>query len=658
VPTECSTQGEARRAAALGLLLVALLSSIYLLSYTGTFRADDEHILAARAQSLALTGELAEPQVYGNLRVRELSLLGDTATQIEPLQSVLGAGLVRLAVVLGVGGVQAGFLLNLYVTAFTAGVVFLLVLSLGHEAKVAFWCGLIFGLGSMAWPFATTFFRDSLAMMMVAIAFLGWSWVLRDRWSARIAGSALMAVGLAAGLLAKNTVAAWVPAFAAVWIVMGFRNLRSGRGKAWGLVAVLALGSAILVTYALIPPTGPLARYSLDYIHFLARHSLEGLRLSLIPAILGPFLSPAKSVFLFSPPLVLGVIGAARTWSKAWRFVLPAVLGALFLATAQALFYRDRWAGAYGWGLRYMLPVLPLLAALAAPAIDALSLPGRRSGRALWWFLLGLGGLIQMGGGWVSWQPLYADWRTRGLDPSAASAAWDPTFLAIPPQMALLVQPASWQVAWARLLRAGNIEAIWVPVVSLLIAGMALLLIRRLWRTGEVGAGIRIPLALCLTSALAALAAPVFPTLWVYREDPDFGGNRIEFAAALARLETAAGPEDTIVVDAYGTSLWRFMMNRWTGPLRWYSLPFEIPGSPGVDTAPGGMPSEPAIDLFELAASRPGVLWYLTSADAPDYGLGREVAWLDAEFTLEAAETFPGSQVVELREYDPRGRSE
>ncbi len=655
MPTECSTQGEARRAAALGLLLVALLSSIYLLSYTGTFRADDEHILAARAQSLALTGELAEPQVYGNLRVRELSLLGDTATQIEPLQSVLGAGLVRLAVVLGIGGVQAGFLLNLYVTAFTAGVVFLLVLSLGHEAKVAFWCGLIFGLGSMAWPFATTFFRDSLAMMMVAIAFLGWSWVLRDRWSARIAGSALMAVGLAAGLLAKNTVAAWVPAFAAVWIVMGFRNLRSGRGKAWGLVAVLALGSAILVTYALIPPTGPLARYSLDYVRFLAGHALGSLSLSLIPAILGPFLSPAKSVFLFSPPLVLGVIGAARTWSKTWRFVLPAVLGALFLATAQALFYRDQWAGAYGWGLRYMLPALPLLATLAAPAVETLLQPGRRRRRALFGTLLGLGCLIQLGGAWVSWQPLYADWRMRGLDPSAASAAWDPTFLAIPPQVGLLVQPASWQVAWARLLRAGNNEAIWVPLVALLLGCSALFLLRRLWRSGGGGGSAWIPLALCLA---LAMIAPVFPTLWVYREDPDFGGNRIEFAAALARLETAAGPEDTIVVDAYGTSLWRFMMNRWTGPLRWYSLPFEIPGSPGVDTAPGGMPSEAAIDLFELAASRPGVLWYLTSADAPDYGLGREVAWLDAEFTLESAETFPGSQVVELRAYDPRGRSE
>jgi hypothetical protein len=437
--------------------------------------------------------------------------------------------------------------------------------------------------------------------------------------------------------------------------VMVLKGVRSGPRKAWGLVAILVLGLMILAAYALIPPTGAMARYSLDYLRILALHSLESLRLSLIPAILGPFLSPAKSVFLFSPPLLLGVIGAVRSWSRTWRFVLPAVLGALFLATAQALFYRDRWAGAYGWGLRYMLPALPLLATLAAPAVEALLQPARRLRRALFGTLLGLGCLIQLGGAWVSWQPLYADWSMRGLDPSSASAAWDPVFLAIPSQVVRLVQPSSWQVAWARLWRAGIHEAVWVPLVALLLGCAALLLLRRVWRSGSSGGWVWIPLTLCL--ALAVIA-PVFPALWAYREDPDLGGNRIEFETAMARLEAGAEPEDTLVVDSYGTVLWGFMMNRWTAPVPWYSLPFEIPGSPGVDTAPGAMPSEAEVLLFEQATAGPGMLWYLTSEDAPDYGLGRETAWLDARFTLVAAQTFPGSQRVELREYAPRGRSE
>jgi len=156
----------------------------------------------------------------------------------------------------------------------------------------------------------------------------------------------------------------------------------------------------------------------------------------------------------------------------------------------------------------------------------------------------------------------------------------------------------------------------------------------------------------------SAIAAPVFPTLWAYRQDPELGGNRIELETALARLEAGAGAEDTIAVDAYGTALWRFMMNRWTSPVGWYSLPFEIPGSPGVDNAPGGIPAEATVLLFERARAGPGILWYLTSQDAPDYGLGRETAWLDAHFTLVAAQTFPGSRVVELWAFDPRRRSE
>ena len=57
------------------LLIFTILIAVYALTYRGAFRVDDEHILAARSQSLALWGELSEPQVYGNERVRYLAAL-------------------------------------------------------------------------------------------------------------------------------------------------------------------------------------------------------------------------------------------------------------------------------------------------------------------------------------------------------------------------------------------------------------------------------------------------------------------------------------------------------------------------------------------------------------------------------------------------------
>jgi len=156
-------------------LLAGLLCCVYLISYTGAFRVDDEHILAARAQSLALRGRAEEPQVYGNSRVRVLATMGDQATQVEPLQTVLGAALYRLGRFAGLGGAQSLLTLNLYLTALTGAVVFLTVVALGLGRRVGIWCALLFGLATMAWPYSSTFLRDSLAMTLTAIVFLGWA---------------------------------------------------------------------------------------------------------------------------------------------------------------------------------------------------------------------------------------------------------------------------------------------------------------------------------------------------------------------------------------------------------------------------------------------------------------------------------------------------
>ncbi len=91
------------RALATASAVFLVLLNIYLLTFQGVFRVDDEHILAARAQSLALWGRLEQPQAFGNQRERELQAMGTAATQIEPAQAVLGAGLYSRRVGAGLG---------------------------------------------------------------------------------------------------------------------------------------------------------------------------------------------------------------------------------------------------------------------------------------------------------------------------------------------------------------------------------------------------------------------------------------------------------------------------------------------------------------------------------------------------------------------------
>jgi hypothetical protein len=357
-------------------------------------------------------------------------------------------------------------------------------------------------------------------------------------------------------------------------------------------------------------------------------------------------------VFLFSPPLILALLVPRRAWSGHWRFGLPALLFAVFVALAQGLFYLERWAGSFGWGLRFMLLILPPWAVLAAPAVASLLEARSRWRRRALPILLAGSGLIQLSGAWVTWRAAYAAWLARGLDPYALGAGWDPRFLAPAAQLPLLADARQWGVAWARLIRNGAFETAVVPLSAALVGAGALVLLRRRMggRSGPspTWAGVGVVGAL-------ALMLPFFPTLWAYRADPALGGDRPAFEQALAWVEAGIAPGDVVVVDSYATPLWTYWMNLWDQPVRWYALPFEIPGAPGVDTTPGADPSQASVSLFARLEGDALRLWYLTSEEAPDYGLRREITWLGDHYPLLARREFSGRAKVEARLYDLGG---
>jgi hypothetical protein len=108
---------------------------------------------------------------------------------------------------------------------------------------------------------------------------------------------------------------------------------------------------------------------------------------------------------------------------------------------------------------------------------------------------------------------------------------------------------------------------------------------------------------------------------------------------------------DLVVVDAYGMPIWHYMMNQWKEPVPWFSLPFEIPGATGVDPIIGSQPSSAALQLFQQVGSKYDRLWYISSDEAPDAGLRREITWLDRELVLVQEQQFVGNTRVEARLY-------
>jgi len=319
----------------------------------------------------------------------------------------------------------------------------------------------------------------------------------------------------------------------------------------------------------------------------------------------------------------------------------------ILLPLAQALFHAEQWAGTLTWGLRFMLPAIPLMTVMSAAPIDKLLHSHSIRGRLILGVLLASSILVQLSGSIVSWYWPFPIWLERGLDPYLLGAEWDVRFSAVAVHLAELLNPASWDLAWLRILPIVKASFIFPAAIAAFISACAIFLVRINRDTASSRYGLRVALML---SAMAAVV-PIFPGLLQFREDPSAGGNRPEFSAAYRLLSEQVKVGDLVTIDAYGTPIWHFMMNRWTREVPWYSLPFEIPGSDEISGSGSGMPSPTVLGLFGKMGTEFTRLWYVSTTDAPDNGLRREVSWLDNELELLTRSVFRGQSVVEVSLY-------
>jgi hypothetical protein len=146
------------------IALFSMIAAIYSFFYSGTFLTDDEHILASRSLSLAFDDSFNIGRVIGNSRVFNLSQLpvrqANEAANVEPAQAVLGALLAKASVLMGVGRIQVLFLLNIWITAFTGIIAYFMAITMKYSQKIALILTGFFCLGTIAFPYSQTFFRD------------------------------------------------------------------------------------------------------------------------------------------------------------------------------------------------------------------------------------------------------------------------------------------------------------------------------------------------------------------------------------------------------------------------------------------------------------------------------------------------------------------
>jgi hypothetical protein len=113
----------------------------------------------------------------------------------------------------------------------------------------------------------------------------------------------------------------------------------------------------------------------------------DWIRSGIDSGILGPFLAPAKSIFLFDPMFLLVLLLTALLWKRLPPAPRAFLAAAFIMLTAYIIFYARYfwWAGDFAWGDRYISSAVELAALLAIPLLlryrEAL-------GRTIWYAAL------------------------------------------------------------------------------------------------------------------------------------------------------------------------------------------------------------------------------------------------------------------------------
>lgn len=115
----------------------------------------------------------------------------------------------------------------------------------------------------------------------------------------------------------------------------------------------------------------------------------EGFSASFLTGLYGILFSPGRSLFLYSPILLLALWGALLLWRQDRPLALACLLTILNYLLLIALWHR--WDGGWTWGSRLLTPIIPLTGVLLAAAIEQIWRKPALMALVLFLAVLGLG---------------------------------------------------------------------------------------------------------------------------------------------------------------------------------------------------------------------------------------------------------------------------
>ena len=269
---------------------------------------------------------------------------------------------------------------DIAVVAATAGVLVLLVMRLGYSEPRAISIGAIFALSTFAWGQARIINPEPLQTFLIVSSFL---LTLHATGKSSFVGGC--ALGCAA--LAKLTSVLGVPSL--LILLNSRKTMISSRVLTWAMVVLPVFGALAIYAFYNYARFGNVFATGYNVSGRAAELGGNGLGNPLI-GFCGLLFSSGRGLIWYAPPVLAAVLGY-RDFLREKKTAAIAV--ALFVAMWIALHscYQG-WDSGWGWGPRYLLPILPFMVLPMAEAVK------RRLGRIICVTLAIVGFFIQIPG--------------------------------------------------------------------------------------------------------------------------------------------------------------------------------------------------------------------------------------------------------------------
>jgi len=559
------------------LALFSLLAAVYLATGSGRFRIVDEVSLFAVTESLAKRGALDTNAIAWTQWVNSPGEVlgafgpeGDVFSKKGPAPAFLAVPFYLIGRLLPpLSMLQTAFWFNAVVTALTAVLLARTVLALGYRLTAALLAGALYGLGTIAWPYATHFFGEPLSALAILgvfhallrlrqtgeVRYAAWAGVAAGVMVATSAGHAVLLAPFGVYLLGSTGWGAIFPGPRG-----GAGAGRTGRRWARMVAALLAFAAPLAITAGLLVWYN-YARFGVPLgtgYHFEAG---EGFTANWLQGLWGLLFSPYRGFFWYTPLALASVIAwpgfIRRHRAEGW---LLATLALILIGLFGKWWM---WWGGFAWGPRFLVPLAPLVVLvgisewanqqinesanqrISEGAVRHSPFPIRHSLFAL---LAGLSVAVQMlavSANYVNYEiALRQIYPTDWSDPLkyGPPALFNPAHGPVLGQVRLLLEnlPANLILGWFMPDRIA-----WEVPLAAVVVGLAA--VGTWWL---IGRGFPALARAAAAFSLIALLATALLSADIYAGRPEYGTPGKGYAAALAEIGRRAGPADGIVTVA------------------------------------------------------------------------------------------------------------